>query len=165
MKNYTQDELVEFIIEQRERALNMQAAVTGSKSEHLLSYYQENIDMFNQIIGMIELNQFSDYQMKALRTANDLDQMTMLINGVLGLNGESGEIADLVKKHLYQGHELDDEKVANELGDVLWYVSLLSKAMGYSLNDIAKLNIRKLERRYPKGFDPSRSINREGETT
>lgn len=69
---------------------------------------------------------FNEYQAEAMKTANS-DKLTlneMLTNAALGLNGEAGEFADLVKKHLFQGHCLDREKLIKELGDCLWYVSL-----------------------------------------
>ncbi len=45
------------------------------------------------------------------------------MNGVMGLCGESGEVIDILKKHLSQGHELNKEKMAEELGDVAWYLA------------------------------------------
>jgi len=81
----------------------------------------------------------------------------------LGLTGEAGETADLVKKFIGHGHALDDDKLMNELGDTLWYLAVIADMMGYSLEDIAKRNIEKLKSRYPDGFDEERSINREGD--
>lgn len=104
----------------------------------------------------------NEYQKKALRTLNPkLDIKEVLINGVMGLCGESGEVIDLVKKHLAQGHELDKEKLAKELGDVAWYLAETAYAIGYDLEDILKMNIEKLEKRYPEGFDTNKSIHRE----
>jgi mazG nucleotide pyrophosphohydrolase domain len=107
----------------------------------------------------------NDYQKAALRTANLLkfSEKGLLTNGVLGLSGESGECADIVKKHLFQGHELDAEKLANELGDVAWYLALASYAIGYSLEAILQMNVDKLLKRYPDGFSAERSIHREEE--
>ena len=103
----------------------------------------------------------NEYQKKALRTLNpELDNKDILINGVMGLCGESGEVIDLVKKHLAQGHELDKERLAKELGDVAWYLAETAYAIGYDLEDIFKMNIEKLEKRYPEGFDSKKSINR-----
>lgn len=107
----------------------------------------------------------NDYQKAALRTANKgkLSDTELLTNGVLGLSGESGECADIVKKHLFQGHELDAEKLANELGDVAWYLALASYAIGYNLEAILQMNVDKLRKRYPDGFSEERSIHREEE--
>lgn len=107
----------------------------------------------------------NDYQQAALRTANreKLSDKELLTNGVLGLSGESGECADIVKKHLFQGHELDAEKLANELRDVAWYLALASYAIGYDLEAILQMNVDKLRKRYPDGFSAERSIHREEE--
>ena len=103
------------------------------------------------------------YQQAALRTAGTVNPDPLLINGVMGLNGEAGECIDLVKKHLFQGHELDKEKLAKELGDVAWYLAIASYAIGYNLDDVLKMNIQKLKERYPDGFDAERSNNRKEE--
>ena len=89
-----------------------------------------------------------------------LSQKDVLINAVMGLCGESGEAIDLVKKHLHQGHALDKEKLAKELGDIAWYLAEAATALDLSLDDIFEQNIAKLKARYPEGFDSQRSINR-----
>ena len=90
----------------------------------------------------------------------NLDPKDVLINGVMGLCGESGEAIDIVKKWLAQGHELDKEKLAKELGDIAWYLAETAYALGIPLEDILQSNIDKLRKRYPEGFDKERSINR-----
>ena len=63
----------------------------------------------------------NEYQKLAMKTLNPiLSKKDVLINGVMGLCGESGEAIDIVKKHLAQGHELDKEKLIKELGDIAW---------------------------------------------
>lgn len=101
----------------------------------------------------------NEYQLLAMRTANDGD----LVNAALGLAGESGEVADLIKKVEFQGHILDEDKLVEELGDVLWYVALAAETLGVPLEDIMRRNIDKLWSRYPAGFDPERSQHREEE--
>ena len=158
-----------------------------------------------------------DYQIAARRTSSGQG----ITNAALGLVGEAGEVAELVKKHLYHGHALDRGRLADELGDVLWYVAemttecglmltspdyndpfpprrpragdlgdnaidvgkeaaafathiddprniILALAdlalhIGMTLDEIADRNIAKLRARYPDGFDPKRSQNREAE--
>lgn len=103
----------------------------------------------------------NEYQRNAWRTANQiLRPKAQLLNGLLGLCGEAGEAADILKKHLYQGHELDKVHLAKELGDVAWYLAISAKALGYDLDTILQMNIDKLRERYPKDFDPELSINR-----
>ena len=105
----------------------------------------------------------NDYQRMAMRTAGEYDTAyDQLRNAAYGLNGEAGEVIDLLKKHEFQGHDLPDEKLIDECGDVLYYCALLADALGFSLEQVMKRNIDKLRKRYPDGFDKNRSINREG---
>ncbi len=110
---------------------------------------------------------FNQYSALALRTANTQqmqNQLAKLDNAALGLAGESGEIADHIKKHLYQGHPLDIPKLAKEAGDALWYLNLLADALGIPLEVLATMNIKKLEARFPGGvFSAERSMNRHEE--
>jgi len=106
--------------------------------------------------------EISEYQRLALKTLNpDLDQKDVLINGVMGLCGESGEAIDIVKKHLHQGHALDREHLKEELGDIAWYLASTSYALGLDLDDVLSANIAKLKRRFPEGFSTEASENRE----
>ena len=104
----------------------------------------------------------NDYQKKALRTLNpSLSKSEILINGVMGLCGESGEAIDIVKKHLAQGHKLDRENLAKELGDVAWYLAETAYALDYDLESIFQMNLDKLAKRYPHGFEKEKSIDRD----
>ena len=102
----------------------------------------------------------NEYQTAALRTAGTDDLGSLLLNGVMGLNGEAGECIDMVKKHMFQGHALDTEKLAKALGDVAWYLAVTAHAIGYPLEDVLTMNIDKLRQRYPEGFDADRSQHR-----
>lgn len=102
----------------------------------------------------------NEYQRDALRTAGKLPREELLINGVMGLNGEAGECIDMVKKHLFQGHELDFPRVAKELGDVAWYLAVSAYAIGYDLETVLQMNIDKLRARYPNGFEAEKSLHR-----
>ena len=104
----------------------------------------------------------NDYQALAMTTLNPaLSRKEVLINSVMGLCGEAGEAIDIVKKWLAQGHALDKEHLAKELGDIAWYLAEAATALNIDLDDIFAANIEKLRKRYPEGFDASRSINRE----
>ena len=106
---------------------------------------------------------FTQYQKAALRTANRgawRSENDQLNNAALGLSGEGGEVADIVKKFLYQGHDLEKDKLKDEAGDVLWYLALLADALGLTLEQIAERNIEKLEKRYPVAFAAELSWNR-----
>ena len=105
----------------------------------------------------------NEYQKLAMTTLNpELDKKDVLINGVMGLCGESGEVIDIVKKHLAQGHELDREKIIKELGDVAWYMAEIATVLDVELEDVLVQNIEKLKKRYPEGFSTEKSVNREG---
>ena len=103
----------------------------------------------------------NEYQKLAMTTLNPaLDKKDVLINGVMGLCGESGEAIDIVKKWLAQGHELDKEKLAKELGDIAWYLAEAATALDMDLEDILQANLEKLKRRYPEGFSCEKSRTR-----
>ena len=84
-----------------------------------------------------------------------------LIVAALGLAGEAGEFANLVKKMTAHGHPFDPDSLKDELGDVLWYLAEAATATGLNLGEIAQENVDKLLKRYPEGFSQENSINRE----
>lgn len=102
-----------------------------------------------------------EYSEEANRTKNhDLRLDTSMLYNALKLSEEAGEISGHLGKFIGQGHKLDFEKIAYELGDLLWHLNALSNDVGYSLNEVARMNIEKLRRRYPDGFSVERSISR-----
>ena len=104
----------------------------------------------------------NEYQEMALQTANvTLYPNELLLDGLMGLNGEAGEAIDILKKHMFQGHDLDMDHLAKELGDVAWYLAISAHALGYDLETIFERNIFKLRERYPNGFESERSIDRD----
>lgn len=104
----------------------------------------------------------NEYQRLAMTTLNpQLNKKEILINSVMGLCGESGEAIDIVKKWLAQGHELDKEHLAKELGDIAWYLAEAATALDLSLEEILQANIEKLKKRYPEGFEIQQSTHRE----
>ena len=105
--------------------------------------------------------EINEYQKLAMRTLNpEIEKKELILNASMGLCGESGEVIDLVKKHLFQGHDLDDENLIKELGDVAWYLAEAATALNVNLSEILEKNIKKLENRFPDGFNSNRSINR-----
>ena len=105
----------------------------------------------------------NEYQIEAMRTASGVTNASdenLMLNGAMGLNGEAGEVIDLLKKHLFQGHDLDVEHIAKECGDCLWYLAVLAKGLGYELDEIAEMNKSKLRKRYPDGFEVDKSLHR-----
>ena len=89
-----------------------------------------------------------DYQQEAMSLLNPaLNPQDVLENALMGLCGESGEAIDLLKKHRFQGHPLDTEK--------------LIKGLNVPLSEILQGNLNKLHGRYPNGFSSERSMHRE----
>lgn len=103
----------------------------------------------------------NEYQKAAQRTSNTYRMADKTKNALLGLSGEVGELCDHMKKYLYQGHDIDYEHLKKEAGDVLWYLAELAAGLDTTLDDIAQMNIDKLLARYPDGFDPEKSKNRQ----
>lgn len=103
----------------------------------------------------------NEYQELAMKTLNpNLNKKEILINSVMGLCGEAGEVIDIVKKNLYQGHPFDREAFIEELGDITWYLAEAATAIDISLEEVFERNIEKLNKRFPKGFNKENSIIR-----
>lgn len=100
-----------------------------------------------------------NYRQEVLRTAaiNPTALMQSLTMGALGLAGESGEAADVVKKVVFHGKHFDKDKFVKELGDVRWYLEYLAIVIGVSMEEIEAVNVAKLRTRYPEGFSPKAS--------
>lgn len=102
-----------------------------------------------------------EYAELAMTTLNpELSREDALLNGVMGLCGESGEAIDLVKKHRFHGHALNREALIKELGDVAWYLAETAYGLEIPLEEVFRGNLEKLKKRYPEGFDSERSKRR-----
>jgi NTP pyrophosphatase (non-canonical NTP hydrolase) len=91
-------------------------------------------------------------------------QWSRLATSAIGMLAESGEFAEIMKKIFFQGKEFSDDErfhMKRELGDVLWYWVQGCIALGYKPEEVMEENIRKLEKRYPNGFEVARSETRE----
>ncbi len=98
---------------------------------------------------------FLEYQLEAKRTmggTHDHGDLRLAVFA-LGVAGEAGEVADLVKKHLGHGKDMfAGNAIVKEIGDVLWYLAAICEETGLSLSDVATANVAKLRARYPDGF-------------
>jgi NTP pyrophosphatase (non-canonical NTP hydrolase) len=103
----------------------------------------------------------AEYTKEVRRTCSVQDQKELLILTAFGIAGEAGEVVDTVKKVLYHAHELDVSNLSKEVGDLLWYMTLLCETVGLTLDDVMQKNVEKLRKRYPDGFDPQRSQTRQ----
>lgn len=103
----------------------------------------------------------NEYQELAARTINPrLYDYEIEQHAIHGLAGEVGELHSIYQK-CYQGHDFDEEHAKKELGDLLWFVAEYCTAMNWKLEEVMELNIEKLMKRYPDGFEDVKSINRE----
>lgn len=116
----------------------------------------------------------NEYQQLAMRTNDKKNTLRLteamynnravsvaqLLNGVLGLTGEAGEVSDLVKKGVFHEKGINLEHLKKELGDCAWYLAMICDACGFTLDDVMQTNIDKLRARYPEGFDTYRANNR-----
>lgn len=108
-----------------------------------------------------ELNILESYQefVESTKAGNLSFKEQMMLAG-LGLTGEAGEVADLIKKKFFHKHEIDRNEFVKEIGDVLWYLAFLANSMGIELDECIDVNINKLNERYPNGFSSEASIAR-----
>ena len=110
---------------------------------------------------MDEKINFNQYQKEAFDLISEDGRKDMVLNGVLGLAGESGECCDIVKKNRFQGHELNKEHLIEELGDVMWYIAETASGLGVTLEEVAQYNLDKLHKRYHGNhFNKEDSIHR-----
>lgn len=94
------------------------------------------------------------------KTSHHGNHSELLSNIGLGLAGEVGEVVDLLKKHIYHEHDLDITALLLELGDIMYYLCWLCLETGLDFSDIWFANMKKLNDRYPDGFDTERSQHR-----
>ena len=156
-----------------------------------LSTVQEWLEMYFEVVGEEQDRRTkmtgNEYQNLAMRTndglgierimnmADNLEQgvednvpdtgidLGGIINGLFGLSGEVGELTDMVKKWIFHESNFDEEHAKKELGDVMWYVAMICESFGWSLDEIMQMNIDKLKKRYPDGFDTERANSRSPE--
>ena len=117
----------------------------------------------------------NEYQKLAMRTKNteptyylcasiskhgDDYDMGGVVEATMGLSGEVGELNDMIKKWIFHDSEMDITHAKKELGDIMWYVACMADSFGWELEEIMQMNIEKLRKRYPDGFDVKRSNNR-----
>jgi len=89
-----------------------------------------------------------------------------ILTASIGMASEAGEFSDIIKKIVFQGKEVNEETIRHlklEIGDVMWYVAQACMALNVSLEEVIRMNIEKLEKRYPGGFDKVRSNNKKSD--
>ena len=99
--------------------------------------------------------------MEALQRINQDPRLIRLLHGAMGAATESGELVDSIKRNLFYGKELDIINLVEEIGDILWYLSILLDCVNSSFEEAMRKNIDKLRVRYPNKFTNSEAINRD----
>jgi NTP pyrophosphatase (non-canonical NTP hydrolase) len=95
-----------------------------------------------------------------LRERLGTDAMLRLLHSSLGITTEAGELADAIKKHVIYGSAVDEDNIVEELGDLLWYVTLACNTVGVTLEEVMEANTRKLRARYGAVFAEEKAVNR-----
>jgi NTP pyrophosphatase (non-canonical NTP hydrolase) len=99
-----------------------------------------------------------EYQSAARRTINpSLSDQERLLDAVMGLSEEAGELLSLVRKRTFQSRDVPRAKLVEELGDTLWCLAIAADSLGMSLEEVANCNVKKLERRHPDGLTTRRT--------
>lgn len=106
------------------------------------------------------------YVQEAIRTESLVEVKlseidTRILHAAMGCVTEAGEMLDALKRRVFYGKPLDPVNLAEEAGDLLWYVAVLSDALNVPIIDIMHTNIAKLRRRYPEKFSPDAALNRD----
>lgn len=105
---------------------------------------------------MTEFNEYLEF----VKSMKVYPEKYAIIYPTLGLVGESGEIAEKVKKYLRGDKELDKDALLSELGDPLWYLASLADDLGYTLQDVVDRNVEKLTSRKERGVIKGSGDNR-----
>jgi NTP pyrophosphatase (non-canonical NTP hydrolase) len=111
---------------------------------------------------------FDEYQTRAIATLTKDhaygDLTAELMAQILGLVGESGEVAEKVKKLIRDKagaiSDEDKQELYKELGDILWYVNAVAHLLGSNLDQVARQNISKVQSRYARGVTKGSGDNR-----
>ena len=93
-----------------------------------------------------------EYQQLCKKTAKPFDDKTQAMSDWgLGVSGEAGDLAGCIKKTFYHNND-QTAGIRENVGDVMWYLSMICNTMGWELDDITSENIEKLSKRYKQGF-------------
>lgn len=104
---------------------------------------------------------FEDYQKETqVAVQSHIDEKDAVTHWTIGLTEEAGEVACLIKHRYYNNEFIGNEKIAEELGDVLWYVASICNELQFSLAMVAQLNVGKLQHRYEGEYTDSKAQER-----
>ena len=122
----------------------------------MLSLMTSNFDKYTQFVNSVTStpSQDSDAFIYRLQELGGSVAIQRLLTAAVGISAESGEFMEIVKKMIFQGKPCNEDNLEHlkiELGDVLWYVAQACMALNISFEEVADMNIKKLEKRYPEG--------------
>lgn len=101
-----------------------------------------------------------DYEHFVVKMLKPMPSRDQMVHCALGLVGEAGEVAELIKKEFAYGKEYDSDEMDNELGDVLFYLVAMAQQNGIWMEEVMKKNVAKLQQRYPQGYTDADAIAR-----
>lgn len=131
----------------------------SSKTE--LDFYGEVINNNQRHVKAAKRRRSMNYRKLILHTRNNaLLENEQLASAALGIAGEAGEVADVIKKHLFHGHDLDRKKLLKELGDVRYYMEWILLLVNSTITEVEEMNTNKLMERYSDGFSKEASVAR-----
>ena len=141
------------------RHLRANTSVSDNNDTNLLEDYVNFVDE----VPSDQSKYFGD-MVEALQILQEQGvEASRLLTAGIGMSGEIGEFNEIIKKCLFQGKEMDEDKIIHlrkELGDIMWYVAQACLALNTNIEEIIDINTAKLSDRYPGGFDTFRSENR-----
>lgn len=94
--------------------------------------------------------EFNEYQSLANCTLHGNEQV--LTNCALGLASEAGQVLEVIRNYTFENHQMDQEELIKEMGDVLWYLSQIAEWANIPFEEVAKQNIDMLQQRYPERY-------------
>ena len=141
------------------RHLRAHTSVSDNNDTNLLEDYVNFVDE----VTSDQSKYFGD-MVEALQILQEQGvEASRLLTAGIGMSGEIGEFNEIIKKCVFQGKEMDEDKIIHlrkELGDIMWYVAQACLALNTNIEEIIDINTAKLSDRYPGGFDTFRSENR-----
>jgi len=130
-----------------EGCLQSLAPEIGGKKLTAMDKYVENALKTESLVGTIQVgNRMID---------------SRIMHGISGCVTEAGELEDAMKRHIFYGKDLDLVNLKEEVGDIMWYLAILTDALGTSFEELADTNIKKLSTRYPEKFTSEKALNRD----
>lgn len=155
-------QFIDDLLETIEHLYEMMEKVESVDIKEWIKFLAEKSERYpsiDDIVGDISPDMF---QCMSARTINtELSDKEILEHAKDAMVSEIGEIFGIYQK-AKQGHPIDPEHIKEEVGDLLWGIAEFCTANYWELDEIIRMNRRKLEKRYPNGFDPERSRNRKG---